>query len=263
MSWTGRKRVAFIPTFRPRAIPPDVIPPDWANLILRRVLFDPAPNPGADRSFRAWLRAASSGLADINPEVLPMQTIDQQDAPPAVFEGQLDGRLRDEGFDHAAIVMLGDRPPGSNDGLGSRFVMAESTGVWVMEVMHGLTGFKDLYHFNNDLDPLDPAIDTFNEMSALSLAHPTACCTRWCVAHTFAPVGRPNPAMPSWSASCRSRVPRNREEIACSHHPNPSARVSCFEGHYSVHGDAIASHRRGSHRTGRVRRRGPLAGRAS
>ena len=33
--------------------------------ILRRVLFDPDPNAGADRSLRAYIHAASSGLADL------------------------------------------------------------------------------------------------------------------------------------------------------------------------------------------------------
>lgn len=174
MPWIGRKRVAFVPTFRPRAAPPDVIPPDWTNDILRRVLFDPDPNTGADRSFRAWLRAASSGLADIDPVVLPMREIDLQDVPPNVFEGELGGQLRDQGFDHAAIVMLGKPGAGTNLGFWSRFVMAETTGRWVMEVIHGVTGFKDLYPFNNDLDLPERTIDTFDEMSAENLAHPTA-----------------------------------------------------------------------------------------
>ena len=81
--WLGRKRVAFVPLFRSWAAPPDQIPPDWEAAILRRVLFDPRPEAnGADRSLRAWLRAVSSGLADIEPTVLPMQTIDKHDVRP-------------------------------------------------------------------------------------------------------------------------------------------------------------------------------------
>src|SRR6476660_6945069 len=76
--WIGRKRVAFVPLYRSHAGPPDLIPADWQNDILRRVLYDPRPAAnGADRSLRAWLRAVSSGLADIDPVVLPMQTIDK------------------------------------------------------------------------------------------------------------------------------------------------------------------------------------------
>jgi hypothetical protein len=173
--WLGRKRVAFVPLFRSHAAPPDQIPPDWENVILRRVVYDPRREAnGADRSLRAWLRAVSSGLADIDPLVLSMQTIDKQVVEADELEGTLGGRLRDQGMDAAVLVMLGGRPSGTNRGFWSRVVMAESNGVWLMELIHGLTGFKDLYHFNNDVDPLERAIDSFDEMSASSQTHPTA-----------------------------------------------------------------------------------------
>ena len=92
--WLGRKRVAFVPLFRSNAVPPDQIPPDWEDVILRRVVYDPRREAnGADRSLRAWVRAASSGLADIDPLVLPMQTIDKQVVEANELEGQLGGRL--------------------------------------------------------------------------------------------------------------------------------------------------------------------------
>lgn len=173
--WLGRKRVAFVPLFRSNAAPPDQIPPDWENVILRRVVYDPRPEAnGADRSLRAWLRAASSGLADIDPSVLPMQTIDKQVVEATELEGTLGSILRDQGMDAAVLVMLGGRGAGTNSGFWSRVVMAESNGVWLMELIHGLTGFKDLYHFNNDVDPAERAIDIFDEMSASSQTHPTA-----------------------------------------------------------------------------------------
>jgi len=175
MSWIGRKRVAFIPLYRTRAIPPDQIPPDWSNLILSRVLFDPDPQlSGADGSLRAWVRAASSGRADIDPVILPMQTIDRQDVLPDALESDMGGRLRDQGFDHAAIVMLGDIFAGSNRGFWSRFVMAEHTGVWAMEIIHGIAGFRDLYYLPGYTDPSDRAIDRFDQMSHSALSHPTA-----------------------------------------------------------------------------------------
>jgi hypothetical protein len=173
--WLGRKRVAFVPLFRTNAAPPDQIPPDWENQILRRVLFEPRREAnGADRSMRAWLRAASSGRADIDATVLSMQTIDKQAVAADELEGRLGARLRDQGMDAAVLVMLGDRPSGTNRGFWSRVVMRESNGVWLMELIHGLTGFKDLYHFDNDSDPFERAIDTFDEMSASSQTHPTA-----------------------------------------------------------------------------------------
>jgi hypothetical protein len=173
--WLGRKHVAFVPLFRSNAVPPDQIPPDWENVILRRVVYDPRrESNGADRSLRAWVRASSSGLADIDPLVLPMQTIDKQVVEANELEGTLGNRLRDQGMDAAVLVMLGGVGSGTNAGFWSRVVMAESNGVWLMELIHGLTGFKDLYHFNNDVDPRERAIDSFDEMSASSQTHPTA-----------------------------------------------------------------------------------------
>ena len=173
--WLGRKRVAFVPLSRSNAAPPDLIPPDWETVILRRVIYDPRREANdADRSLRAWLRAVSSGLADIDPFVLPMETIDKQVVEADELEGKLGRRLRDQGMDAAVLVMLGGRGSGTNRGFWSRVVMAESNGVWLMELIHGLTRFKDLYHFNNDVDPPERTIDTFDEMSASSQTHPTA-----------------------------------------------------------------------------------------
>jgi hypothetical protein len=72
------------------------------------------------------------------------------------------------------LVMLGGRGAGTNAGFWSRVVMAESNGVWLMELIHGLTNFKDLYAFANDTDPPDRNIGAFDEMSASSQTHPTA-----------------------------------------------------------------------------------------
>lgn len=174
-AWLGPKRVAFVPLFRSNAAPPDQIPPDWETAILRRVTYDPRPQAnGADRSLRAWVRAVSSGRADIDPVVLPMQTIDKQVVQANELESQLGESLRAQGMDAAVLVMLGGRGAGTNAGFWSRVVMAESNGVWLMELIHGLTNFKDLYHFNNDVDPAERSIDTFDQMAASSQTHPTA-----------------------------------------------------------------------------------------
>ena len=87
MPWIGRKRLAFVPLYRPHAIPPDQIPPDWAGQILRRALFDPDPQTKVDRSLRAFIHTVSSGRADLDAVVLGMQTIDQQDVPANILEG--------------------------------------------------------------------------------------------------------------------------------------------------------------------------------
>ena len=175
--WLGTKRVAFVPLYRTRTLPPDppdTIPSNWENLILQRVIYQPRSEArGTDRSLRAWLRTASSGRADIDPVVLPMETIDRPGVNPGDLDGRLGGRLRDMGMDAAVLVMLGGRPSGTNAGFWSRVVMAESNGVWLMEMIHGLTGFADLYHFDNDSDPRERAIGVFDEMSQSSQTHPT------------------------------------------------------------------------------------------
>ena len=170
--WIGTKRIAFVPTYRPHAAPPDQIPPDWPDAILQRLIFDPDAQ-GRDRSFRGWVRAASSGRADVEPVVLGMETIDQQVVDPNVWEGKLGPGLRAQGIDAAAIVMLGGQGAGTNWGFWSRFVMAEDTGIWAMEMLHGLTGCWDFYPFGNDVDPAANAIGTFDEMSQARLSHPT------------------------------------------------------------------------------------------
>ena len=167
MTWIGRKKLALIPLSRPHAVPPDQIPADWNNDILRRVLFDPHPTTGADRSLRAYIHAASSGRADLDVAVMPMAVVDQQDVPPTILESQLGAQLRAQGFHAAAIVMLGGLGAGTNSGFWSRFVMVEGVGVWAMEFMHSLTGFADLYPFGGNLG-------RFDEMACACGTHPSA-----------------------------------------------------------------------------------------
>lgn len=178
--WLGTKRVAFVPLFRSNAHPPDQIPPDWENVIRTRVLFNPRPEAnGADRSLRAWLYNVSVRRADIDPLVLPMQTIDRQVVMPWDLDGipwqgtTLGDWLRGQGIDAAQLVMLGGRGAGTSSGFWSRVVMAESNGVWLMELIHSLTRFADLYPFANDTDPADRNIGFFDQMSTSSQTHPT------------------------------------------------------------------------------------------
>ncbi len=133
MTWIGRKKLAFVPLYRTNAHPPDVIPADWPNLILKRVLCDPDPQKGADKSLRAFIHAASSGRADLDAVVLPMQTIDRQDVLPPALDAQLGPSLHAQGFDAAALVMLGGLGAGTSAGFWVRFVMVEEVGVWAME----------------------------------------------------------------------------------------------------------------------------------
>jgi hypothetical protein len=174
MTWIGRKKIAFVPLSRTNAHPPDAIPPDWENDILRRAVYDPDPATGKDKSLRAYIHTVSSGLADLDAVVTERHSIDLQDVPASVLEGEMGDRLRAEGFDAAAIVMLGGPGAGTNSGFWSRFVMLEPVGTWAMEFMHGLTGFTDIYPFGDDVDPQDPAMGFYDEMSAAAATHPSA-----------------------------------------------------------------------------------------
>lgn len=173
MKWTGTKKIAFIPVYRTTAFPPDQIPANWEDEIRKRVALDPSAN-GNDRSISAWVRTVSGGLADVEPVVLPMKTVTGPVVEANALEQEMGQSLRNQGFDAAAIVMLGGVGAGTNAGYWSRFVMVESNGVWMMELMHSLTGLADFYHFNNDTDPEDRAIGTFDEMSASVLTHLTS-----------------------------------------------------------------------------------------
>jgi hypothetical protein len=169
MAWIGRKKLALVPLSRTNANPPDQIPPNWEDQIMRRVVFDPATGSGADQSLRAYIHAASSGRADLDAVVTPRQTANQQVVPVNFLAGQLGGQLQAQGFNAAAIVMLGGPGAGSSElgGFWARFVMAEGVGTWAMEFMHVLTGFADLYTFNGDLG-------NFDEMACNCGTHPSA-----------------------------------------------------------------------------------------
>ena len=178
MPWIGRKKLALVPLFRPNIVPPDQVPADWENQILQRVLFDPQPVGGADRSLRAYIHAASSGKADLDAVVMPRETANQREVPVNFLEAKLGAQLRAKGFDAAAIVMLGGPGAGSaqRGGFWARFVMAEALGVWAMEFMHCLTGFADIRSQPGFVDSRngEGEIDGFDEMATAMGTHPSA-----------------------------------------------------------------------------------------
>ncbi len=181
MTWLGTKRIAFVPVYRTVTLPdpPDVLPAEWSSDIARRATFDPDPTTGADRSLRAYIRAASSGRADLEATVEPMVTVDRKDVRPAHPDMQeLASRLRDRGFDAAAIVMLGLPPAGTAEegGFLARFVMREWVGTWAMELMHVLTGFTDLRCVPGFIDCEGGLRDigNFDNMAFNRGMHPTA-----------------------------------------------------------------------------------------
>ena len=82
--------------------------------------------------------------------------------------------LRDQGFDAAAIVMLGGPGAGSADcpGFWARFVMLEKVGVWAMELTHALAGYGDLYA--NPRGPVTDHLAVFDNMACDCGTHPSA-----------------------------------------------------------------------------------------
>jgi len=160
-TWIGRKKIAFFPVYRPNVPPPnppDQIPADWHNDIVRRVLFDPDPTTGADRSLRTYINAASSGRADLDATVMEMQVVDQNNVPPNFLDGQFRSQLENAGFDAAALVMLGGVGAGTAEFLGgfwARFVMVEGLAVWAMELTHCLASIDDLYTFGGNMEPFE------------------------------------------------------------------------------------------------------------
>ena len=62
----------------------------------------------------------------------------------------------------------------SHSGFWSRVAMVEGNGTWLHELIHNITHFADLYHFNNDVDPRERAIGFYDIMSSSQQTHPTA-----------------------------------------------------------------------------------------
>ena len=120
MAWLGLKTLAYVPLTRSN-VPSDVPPPDWANQIMQRVYDDIDQTTHVDRSLRAYIHTVSSGLADLRVVVQPPQAIvgtgaGGTDVAPDALEARLGNQLRAQGYDGAAIVMLGGPGGGSTRG---------------------------------------------------------------------------------------------------------------------------------------------------
>ena len=140
MAWSGLKTLAYVPLTRSN-VPSDVPPPDWANQIMQRVYDDIDLTTHVDRSLRAYIHTVSSGLADIQVDVRPQETIvgtgtGGTDVAPDALEARLGNQLRALGYDGAVIVMLGGPGGGSTTGYWSRFCMSDNHGVWAGEIAH-------------------------------------------------------------------------------------------------------------------------------
>jgi hypothetical protein len=172
--WLGIKRIAFIPVDRPSFNEPlGPPPPDWHEQIERRIFFELDPIKHVDVSLRNYIYTVSRGRADVDGQVLPVHTLDRKDVPPSFLASTYEQSLRNQGFDAAALVMIGHPGAGQGDlGVGAywaRFVMEEGVGVWAMELTHVLAGFADIY--SNSV-PHD--LGSYDNMACNCGTHPSA-----------------------------------------------------------------------------------------
>jgi hypothetical protein len=209
MVWLGRKKIAFIPLAQMGQTNNQPAPD--SDQIVKRLLFDPAtdpttgdPIPGSDRSVRAYFRAVSSGLADLDVVVLPPQTVTEDDVPPDALEATMGVQLRSEGFVGAAIVLLGG-PGGSTSQLSnfawSRITMDDDLGRWVGELLHqtNLCDLPDFFDYAGHYASGDN-MGPFDQEAGYQATHPSAWTKRavgWLDPSTVASVfGQPHSTAP-------------------------------------------------------------------
>jgi hypothetical protein len=175
MAWLGLKTLAYVPLTRSN-VPSDVPPPDWANQIMQRVYDDIDLTTHVDRSLRAYIHTVSSGLADIQVDVRPQETIvgtgtGGTDVAPDALEARLGNQLRALRYDGAAIVMLGGPGGGSTTGYWSRFCMSDNHGVWVGEIAHqtNLCNLPDLFDFTDEFP--DENMGAYDQEAGFGYTH--------------------------------------------------------------------------------------------
>jgi hypothetical protein len=177
--WLGLKRIAFIPVDRgirynesPQGVPGFAVPADWRAQIERRIYYDRDLVTGINVSLRDYIHTISQGRADLDGVVRDVVFVDQKDVPPNHLGAQVKQQLQGEGFDAAALVLLGGTNAGQGEkdgGFWARFTMAEGVGVWAMELIHVLANFMDLYTNDKAND-----LNSFDNMDLGMGTHPTA-----------------------------------------------------------------------------------------
>jgi hypothetical protein len=156
--WLGIQRLAVVPTFNTQF--DGTPPPDWDYLVMSRVLYDPDPASGIDRSLRGYLNALSYGQASLDVRQFPHAFSDG----PGVVEAAWQSLPSGHGCPYVLCVI--PWADGNIDrigwftGVGQNGVEAvarvavydylpsktrQPTGVWAMEVLHAMVGWPDLY----------------------------------------------------------------------------------------------------------------------
>jgi hypothetical protein len=160
--WIGVKKLAVVPTLNTQFDPPLTSIDDFANLVMRRVLYDPDPNTGIDRSLRAYLSAISYGVALLDAKLFPYafsngfgvveaawQSLPPNHGYPFVlcvipyFDGHPHRKgwfteVNQNGVKALARVAMYEG--------ALQLKQRQITGVWAMEVLHAIAGLPDLYN---------------------------------------------------------------------------------------------------------------------
>ncbi len=156
--WLGIQKIAVVPTFNMQFDGP--APPDWDYLVMSRVLYDPDPMSGIDRSLRAYINALSYGQAVLDVRQFPRAFSNG----PGVIEAAW--QSLPSGHDCPYVLCVIPWADGDSnrigffEGVGQNGVIAvarvamydilsikrrQITGVWAMEVLHAMIGWPDLY----------------------------------------------------------------------------------------------------------------------
>jgi hypothetical protein len=175
--WIGVQKLAVVPTFNKQF---DTTPPnDWDNQIMRRMLYDPDPDTGADRSLRSYISAISYGQAILEAKLFPHAFSDG----PSVVEAAYQSLPSGHGYPYVLCIIPwfdGDanrkgwfRTVGENGVIAvSRVAMFDGPpvikhrqimGVWAMEILHAIPGLPDLYAKEGNPHP-NPPIGDFDNM---------------------------------------------------------------------------------------------------
>lgn len=183
--WLGPATFLFIPLVVTDTPGYQAPPPDYRELVRRRVYYDPAPATGEDRSLASYIAAISYGRAALDATVsqpVTLRGLTDEDNPTLLaIQAQPSAHL----FEYIAVVY----PPntrGAGSGMAqpgridfdpprtpnytrarSRFRHDAPIGTWAMEVIHNVTDIGDYY--NGVTHP-----GRFEEMAAAAATHPTS-----------------------------------------------------------------------------------------
>lgn len=171
--WDGLRTIAIVPVFNRLVDSPP--PADWEQQIRERMFSDPDPITGFDRSFKNYLSIISYGRASISGTIFPAVWADNAEVNIPAMNSLPSGHnftkllavLPHSFGDHrGGYAFWGFSPINGIDGWArvalysdSALTMRQTIGVWMMEILHIMTGFLDLYTYQPNLEKYDVMAD--------------------------------------------------------------------------------------------------------